>query len=145
MHDASKTKDRDKFACWIILQTISYVCLHLEGTLEGRLQNRNRRSVFQLFSLSPSDTVAQLQPSLTELLLQRLISHSGNQRLSRGETKIRAPVRKSSMSACSSKPATARADFHPGSRKSRKKKKIKDSMIQEYLRTSVAENIRDID
>lgn len=56
-------------------------------------------------------------------------------------------MKESRTSACSSKQATAHADFRPGSRKQKKKNKknIKDRMIQEYLRTSVAENIRDID
>lgn len=55
-------------------------------------------------------------------------------------------MKESRTSACSSKPATAHADFRPGSRKQKKNKKnIKDRMIQEYLRTSVAENIRDTD
>lgn len=44
------------------------------------------------------------------LLLQRLIPRNKIQRLSRIQTKIRAPMRKSRKSSCRSTPATVRAD-----------------------------------
>lgn len=47
-HDIAKNKDRDKFACWIVLQSISYACLDLRDTREGCLQNWNKNSVFHV-------------------------------------------------------------------------------------------------
>lgn len=76
-----------------------------------RSELRKGRTFFSCQSHSLSDTVVQLQRGLQ---LQRLTSRNESQRLSRRETKISAPVRKSRRSSCRPTPATAHADFSPG-------------------------------
>lgn len=75
------------------------------------------------------------------LLLQRLIPRNKIQRLSRIQTKISAPMRKSRKSSCRSTSATAPADFVQVAGKA-EKRKIKDWTTQEYLGVSTAEDIR---
>lgn len=75
---------------------------------------RKSRTFFSYF-LSVSLSLRYCCPTSTKpeggLLLQRLISRNEDQRLSRRETKISAPMRKSRKSSCRSPPATAHADF----------------------------------
>lgn len=75
------------------------------------------------------------------LLLQRLTPRNKIQRLSRIQTKISAPVRKSRKSACRSTPATVHADSVQVAGKA-EKRKIKDWTTQEYLGVSAAGDIR---
>lgn len=44
MHDISKNKDRDNFACWIILQSLSSACLDLRrwGRMFTELEQEQR-------------------------------------------------------------------------------------------------------
>lgn len=76
--------------------------------------------------------------------MQRLISRNEDQRLSRRETKISAPMRKSRKSSCRSPPATAHADFVQVAGKA-EKNKDKGQEDSGVLRGQFAGNIRAMD